>query len=70
MCKISINTVRRANDRTRMQISKTNVEATDKSFNGDFGLSFSFMGRTFGKSLSAAQIHNSFNKALNYAEKV
>ncbi len=70
MCKISIDTVRRANNRTMVQVSKRNAEAIDKTAKSGFDVSVSFMGRTYGKSLSATQIRDSFNKALSYAEKV
>ena len=68
MCKISIATVRRANNRTMMQINQKNF--IDKSHKSDFDVSVSVMGQTCGKKISVSQIRSSFNKALSYAEKV
>ena len=70
MCKISIDTVRRANNRTMMQISRRSTMDIDKSAASGFDISVSFMGKTYGKRLSANQIRSSFDKALNYVEKV
>lgn len=70
MCKISIDTVRRANNKTIIQVSRKTAIDTDKSATSGFNVSVSFMGKTYGKKLSATQIRNSFDKALNYVEKV
>lgn len=70
MCKISIDTVRRANNRTMMQVDKNCDVSLGRASKDCFDVSVSVMGQTYGKSLSSAQIRNSFNKALDYAKKV
>ncbi len=70
MCKISIATVRRANNKTMMQISKKSVGVMGKSSMTGFDVSVSVLGQTYEKKLSADQIRSSFTKALSYAEKV
>lgn len=70
MCKISIDTVRRANSRTMMQVGQKGVGEISRSPLSGFDVSVSVMGKTYGKRLSAAQIRSSFDKALSNAEKV
>lgn len=70
MCKISIDTVRRANNKTIMQVGGKQVFSGGRTSKNGFDVSVSVMGRTYGKSLSSSQIRSSFSKALNYAEKV
>lgn len=70
MCKISIDTVRRANNRTMIQMDKKQADNIGNTQEKGIGISVSFIGRTFSKKLSSSKIKDSFNKALNYVEEV
>lgn len=68
MCRISIDTVRRANDRTMVQVGK-NFSGGQSPKMG-FDVSVSMLGKTYAKRVSQNQIRSSFNKALSHVEKV
>lgn len=68
MCRISIDTVRRANSRTMMQVGRS--FSYGQSPKSGFNVSVSVMGKTYAKRVSQTQIRSSFNKALSHAEKV
>lgn len=70
MCKITIDTIRRANKKTMMQISRRKDFSCGKGLHDGFDVSVSLMGTTYAQSLSSAQIRNSFKKAYNSAEKL
>ena len=64
MCRISVDTVRRANKKTIMQIGNSNAYSGRTSPRSTFDVSVSVMGKVYGQSISAKQIKNSFSKAL------
>ena len=68
MCRISIDTVRRANSRTMVQVGR-NFSGGQSPKMG-FNVSVSVLGKTYAKSVSQSQIRSSFNKAISHAEKV
>lgn len=70
MCKISIETIRNANKKTMMQVSKGKNFSCGKNMRDGFDVSVSLMGTTYAQSLSATQIKNSFKKAFSSAEKL
>lgn len=64
MCKISIDTVRRANKKTIMQIGNSSINSGRTSPRSTFDVSVSVMGKIYSQSISAKQIKSSFCKAL------
>jgi hypothetical protein len=64
MCKISIDTVRRANKKTIMQIGNSRAYSGRISPRNTFDVSVSVMGKVYSQSISAKQIKSSFCKAL------
>lgn len=64
MCRISIDTVRRANKKTIMQIGNSNAYSWRTSSRSTFDVSVSVMGKIYSQSISAKQIKSSFSKAL------
>lgn len=64
MCRISIDTVRRANKKTIMQIGNSNAYSWRTSPRSTFDVSISVMGKIYSQSISTKQIKNSFSKAL------
>lgn len=68
MCRISIDTVRRANNRTMVQVGR-NFSGGQSPKSG-FDVSVSVLGKIYAKRVSQSQIRSSFSEALNYAEKV
>lgn len=65
MCKISIDTVRRANKKTIMQIGNKKAYSGTVNPRTSFNVSVSVMGKVYGQSISASQIKSSFSKAIN-----
>lgn len=65
MSKFSIETIRRANEKTMMQISKREYFSCGKGLCDGFNVSVSLMGTTYAQSLSSSQIRNSFKKAYS-----
>lgn len=67
MCKISIDTVRRANKRTIMQVGSKKAYSGSTIPNESFDISVSVMGKMYGQKISASEIKSSFDKAMkNY----
>ena len=64
MCRISIDTVRRANKKTIMQIGNSNAYSWRTYPRSTFDVSVSVMGKIYSQSISAKQIKSSFSKAL------
>ena len=64
MCRIPIDTVRRANKKTIIQIGNSNAYSGRTSPRSTFDVSVSVMGKVYSQSISAKQIKNSFSKAL------
>ena len=64
MCKISIDTVRRANKKTLMHIGNSSINSGRTSPRSTFDVSVSVMGKVYSQSISAKQIKSSFSKAL------
>lgn len=65
MCKISIDTVRRANKKTIMQIENKKAYSGTVNPRTSFNVSVSVMGKVYGQRISASQIKSSFSKAVN-----
>lgn len=64
MCKISIDTVRRANRKTIMQVGNQKAYSGTATSKSSFNVSVSVMGEVYGQNISASQIKSSFSKAI------
>lgn len=71
MCKISIDTVIRANKRTISQNKNKVFCVSGKSVTPQktFNVSVSVMGKVYTQNISAKQIKDSFGKAVNIHAK-
>lgn len=65
MCKISIDTVRRANKRTIMQVGNRRTYSGETISKKSFDVSVSVMGKVYGQKISASQIKSSFSQAVS-----
>lgn len=72
MCRISLDTVARANRRTILQSKDRKSGKNLHSLNGgSFMVSVAIMGKVCSQNITAEQIKRSFSKALKlYGQKV
>lgn len=64
MCNISIDTVRRANKKTIMQVGSERAYSGVTTPKKSFDVSVSVLGKVYGQKISVNEIKNSFNKAM------
>lgn len=65
-----METIRKANKKTMMQVGKGDGFTCDKDLRDGIEVSVSLMGMTYAQSLSSSQIRDSFKKAFSSAEKL
>lgn len=66
MCKITIDTVRRANEKTIMQIGKKHSFSDSIAPKDSLNVSVSVMGKMFGQNIPVSQINRTFSKAIKF----
>ncbi len=64
MYKITIDTVRRANRKTIMQVGNQKAYSGNATSGSSFDVSISVMGKVYGQRITANQIKSSFSKAI------
>lgn len=69
MCKITIDTVRRANEKTIMQIGKKRFFSGSTAPRDSFNVSVSVMGKIFGQNIPVCQINRTFSEAIKFVPR-